>query len=247
LDRLENQFIRDENGRYPEGKTPLDVVLATNMISVGVDVDRLGLMIAAGQPKATAEYIQATSRVGRKFPGVVGTVYSWTRPRDLSHYERFEHYHATFYRQVEALSVTPFAARALDRGLSGVLTALVRLLDTPFNHNHGAGDFEKSHPLVQAARALLKERARQVTGDEDAVTYVEKAIDSRLDKWNKETQQTSARLGYKMQKDGETIGLLKDPVDDSHAIFTVLNSMRDVEAMAGLVLRDKAAQGEGEI
>ena len=246
LDRLENQFVRDENGRYPEGKIPLDVVLATNMISVGVDVDRLGLMIAAGQPKATAEYIQATSRVGRKFPGVVGTVYSWTRPRDLSHYERFEHYHATFYRQVEALSVTPFAARALDRGLSGVLVALVRLLDTDFNHNHGAGAFVKTHPVVQQAQALLTERARQVTSDEDTVTYVAQSISARLDKWSKETQQTSVRLGYRMQKDGETIGLLKDPIEESYAIFTALNSMRDVEATAGLVLRDKAAQEEGE-
>lgn len=246
LDRLENRFERDENGRYPEGKIPLDVVLATNMISVGVDVDRLGLMIAAGQPKATAEYIQATSRVGRKYPGVVGTVYSWTRPRDLSHYERFEHYHATFYRQVEALSVTPFAARALDRGLSGVLTALIRLLDTTFNHNHGAGDFVKTHPVVQQAQALLTERARQVTNDEDDVTYVGKSIQSRLDKWSKETQQESARLGYRMKKDGETIGILKDPIEDSHAIFTVLNSMRDVEATAGLILRDKAVQTEEE-
>lgn len=246
LDRLENQFVRDENGRYPEGKIPLDVVLATNMISVGVDVDRLGLMIAAGQPKATAEYIQATSRVGRKYPGVVGTVYSWTRPRDLSHYERFGHYHATFYQQVEALSVTPFAARAVDRGLSGVLTALVRLLDTTFNHNHGAGEFIKSHEIVQKARAFLTERARQVTKDEDDVLYVQQSIASCLDKWSKETEQDSAKLGYRTQKDGNTIGLLKDPIEDSEAIFTVLNSMRDVEATAGLVLRDSTSQENGE-
>ena len=78
---------------------------------------RLGPMIAVGQPKATAEYIQATNRLGRdlKGPGLVVTIYNWARPRNLSHYEAFAQYHATFYRHVEALSVTPFAARALDR------------------------------------------------------------------------------------------------------------------------------------
>ena len=87
-------------------------------------------MVVGGQPKSTAEYIQATSRVGRASPGLVLTVLNWARPRDLSHYETFEHYHATFYRQVEALSVTPFAARALDRGLTAVLASLVRLSGT---------------------------------------------------------------------------------------------------------------------
>jgi ATP-dependent helicase YprA (DUF1998 family) len=105
------------------------VLLATNMLSVGVDVKRLGLMVVMGQPKTTAEYIQATSRVGRSKPGVVCTLFNWARPRDLSHYERFEHYHATFYQQVEGLSVTPFAARALDRGLSAVLVALAADVD----------------------------------------------------------------------------------------------------------------------
>lgn len=114
LDRLAVPHVWPRPKQRDEG-WPLDVVLATNMISVGVDVPRLGAMVCAGQPKTTSEYIQATSRVGRATPGLVITVYNWARPRDLSHYETFGHYHATFYRHVEAISVTPFAARALDR------------------------------------------------------------------------------------------------------------------------------------
>src|SRR5207244_1974662 len=149
LDRLEAQFdpaAEAERKARPPGtgqrrdfsKEPYDVVLATNMISVGVDVPRLGLMVVANQPKATAEYIQATSRVGRSFPGLVITVYNWARPRDLSHYETFEHYHATFYKHVEALSVTPFALGALSRALTAVLVSCVRLQGTDFNANNKA-------------------------------------------------------------------------------------------------------------
>jgi hypothetical protein len=128
---LQNEAKRKElkrQGHYRDlPKLPLDVLLATSMVSVGVDVQRLGLMVVGGQPKTTAEYIQATSRVGRKYPGLVFTVFNWTRPRDLSHYERFEHYHATFYNHVEALSVTPFASGALSRGLTALLVFCVRL------------------------------------------------------------------------------------------------------------------------
>src|SRR5262249_38362367 len=134
LDLLETRFdpklLEDIKNRKQGDEfihRPLDVLLATNMISVGVDVPRLGLMVVAGQPKTTAEYSQATGRIGRSHPGLVCAVYNWARPRDLSHYETFEHYHATFYKHVEALSVTPFSAGATYRGLSALLVSLIRL------------------------------------------------------------------------------------------------------------------------
>ena len=109
----------------------VDCAIATNMISVGLDIQRLGLMVVLGQPKTHAEYIQATSRVGRDEtrPGLVVTLLSAHKPRDRSHYERFRHYHETFYRSVEVSSVTPFSARALDRGFAGAMVGLARHVD----------------------------------------------------------------------------------------------------------------------
>src|SRR5207249_10186609 len=106
----------------------VDCAIATNMISVGLDIPRLGLMVVLGQPKTHAEYIQATSRVGRDDgrPGLVVTLLNFHKPRDRSHYERFRHYHETFYRSVEVGSVTPFSARALDRRFAGALVGLAR-------------------------------------------------------------------------------------------------------------------------
>lgn len=116
-------------------EAPFDVVLATSMLQVGVDVQRLGLMLVVGQPKNTAEYIQASSRVGRdgSRPGLVVTLGNWARPRDLAHYEQFRHYHETFYSQVEALSVTPYSPTSLDRGLDGLLVSVARVIQAPLD------------------------------------------------------------------------------------------------------------------
>lgn len=231
----------------PTGKpvraNPLDVVLATNMISVGVDVKRLGLMVVGGQPKGTAEYIQATSRVGRnaQAPGLVCTVYNWGRPRDLSHYERFEHYHATFYQHVEALSVTPFAARAVDRGISAVLAALVRLPASEFNENLAAGRLDGSHAIVKDAIKAISERAASVTQSTAQGQRVEKMLKARIDYWLKRAapKPGGARLGYQGQRDGTTIPLLEKTGAGDWEDFTCLGSLRDVEPSVGLIMDDK--------
>jgi hypothetical protein len=249
LDRLEAIFDPAlAEARKKKGKTgklgdfsqvPLDVVLATNMISVGVDVGRLGTMIVASQPKATAEYIQATSRVGRAFPGLVCTVYNWARPRDLSHYERFEHYHATFYQQVEAMSVTPFSPRALDRGLSAVLVAYLRLLGEEINANEAAGEFERSLPAVELAMQDISRRASLVDAKSDTRSLVQKMLSSRLDYWLNKAQRKAApaKLAYK-KSGGLTLPLLNQPTEGERGLFTCLNSLRDVEPGVALVLRD---------
>lgn len=252
LDQLEQTFDPDANkaspapaagasgpGSAPRRLRPIDVLLATNMISVGVDIDRLGLMVCAGQPKTTAEYIQATSRVGRNRsgPGLVCVVYNWTRPRDLSHYEAFAHYHATFYQQVEALSVTPFSVGAMKRGLSALLVAQARLADLAFNPNQGAELFRPDHPTIVAALATIIQRATTIAGPA-IEPLIRDALAIRLAEWADQLRtRVGVRVGYEQQ--GDTYGLLTKPEGLPWGLFTCLNSLRDVEPTVKLVLDDK--------
>lgn len=181
LRRLE---LRHDAPRSEDDALPLDAVLASNMISVGVDIDRLGLMTITGQPKTTAEYIQASSRVGRQEwgPGLVVTVYNWSRPRDLSYYERFRHYHATLYRNVEAVSATPFSSRALDRGLRGTYVAMARLGADEWSSEDGASRFDPASPRVREVINAFHHRVEEVADTATADSVVE-ALKGLGDEW----------------------------------------------------------------
>lgn len=168
---------------FTKSAETVDVALATNMISVGLDITRLGLMVVQGQPKTASEYIQATSRVGRDHqrPGLVVTVLNLHKPRDRMHFEQFCHFHSTFYRAVEATSVTPWAARALDRALAAVVVTLARHLRPELTPSRAVVELE-SRPDVRAEviRHLVARAPDDIVGGKSAL---EALIAGLLDDW----------------------------------------------------------------
>lgn len=222
----------------------VDVALATNMISVGLDITRLGLMLVSSQPKTTAEYIQATSRVGRdeRRPGLVVTLLNVHKARDRSHYERFPGFHESFYRSVEATSVTPFSPRAMDRGLAAVTVALARLGISDLTPSLAATDVEnygaETGDLAKAVGARARDHADGLS--EDFEDYVRKRVQSLIDDWShlaNGARQSGIQLGYAHGREGRVpTPLLREMIDPNQATLTeeqrrfrAPRSLRDVE------------------
>jgi len=213
----------------------LDLLLSTNMISVGVDVDRLGVMVVNGQPKTTAEYIQASSRVGRprQSAGLVVTLYNWTRPRDRSHYERFKAYHRTFYRFVESNSVTPFSGRARDRALSAVLVSMSRMLISEFFTNDSAVLISKHEARVRELAKVIADRAQLVDSEEHPDTIDH--LDELIAQWV--TMAQSHQMVWSSFP-GKPNDMLKSPDQErGGGIWPTPQSMREVDPPAPVLLR----------
>ncbi len=235
IDSTVLDVIRKElSEQYPD-EDCLDVVLATNMISVGLDVPRLGLMAVVGQPKSTSEYIQATSRIGRRDPGLVVTIYNWTRSRDRSHFERFKGYHARLYSEVEATSVTPFSSRSRDRGLHAVLITLVRHLVTGMRNNSAAVRFDGQSLEVEKIVKDIVARVAVVDSQEKPDT--EQMLIEIIRRW--ERLAAGGELLYKKNRrhdDRLPLMIAAEEAIARSASFGTLNSLRNIDPAAGLNL-----------
>ena len=246
--RIRSYEIRDMLDRLsvrPDDPEAIDLLLASNMISVGMDIPRLGLMVVNSQPKTMSEYIQATSRVGRgEVPGVIVTMYNSMRARDRSHYETFETWHRSLYRDIEASSVTPFASRAQDKALHAVLVALARHKVVGMERRPVLDDLRR--PQVEKIASLIEERVARVDPSERVAVAqkLKRLIDqwaSRPDLqsyWEDYDRKTSLLMSAEQYAAKADVDGGLDPEGARRALWPTPNSMREVDAGTPFVLRN---------
>ena len=215
----------------------IDVLLATNMLSVGVDIPRLGLMLVAGQPKTMSEYIQATSRVGRQsVPGLIVTLYNNNKIRDRAHYESFKTWHQSLYRELEGSSVTPFAARARDKVLHAALIVLARYMIPELNDKPVLTP-ESRQKIEELIVPYIMERVKRI--DDRELDDTAHQLSRILDKW----EYRDGLKNYWGRKDS-----LLTSADDAAQLYAVYNkkaegistpnTMRNVEAQTSFFLKE---------
>lgn len=225
----------------------VNVAIATNMISVGLDITRLGLMLVFGQPKTTAEYIQASSRVGRgRTPGLVITLYNIHRHRDRSLYEKFLPYHQSYYRDVETTSVTPFSTKALDKGLAGTYISLVRhLVDGMQRSEDAAQIIERKNAIRETVTGLLIERLglSGINQSKEASQSLNDRLSSLLDDWER-IYHFSEGMNEALTYTNQNYSLIHPYLDpkladlpDYYLKFRANRSMREVEPAVNIWIK----------
>lgn len=224
-----------------------NILLATNMISVGIDVARLNVMLMVNQTKLTSEYIQASSRVGRTYPGIVFAMYDGSKSRDRSHYEQFRSYHESFYKYVEPTGATPFSKPARDRALHAVVIAIMRSLEADLRSERGAALFtkEKYKERVAQIKKYLVMRSSDISARlnsemEDDSEAIKNEIENVFDRWQQLAENFDEehfcygeRFMVKSPDDGEGRLLKSYNTSKYDPAFDTMTSMRNVDATVG--------------
>ena len=219
------------------------------MISVGLDIGRLGLMVVQGQPKTAAEYIQATSRVGREAlkPGLVVTLLNIHKPRDRTHYEQFRAFHMSFYRAVEATSVTPFAPRALDRALAATLVAALRHVDPDLTPNKAADRIASAASAYQRVKDAIEAKmlsARQDDATIQTMPVASRRIEEGLDRHCGQADEERRRFRLRERRTRPTPapGPLRTAAEHGSRTRVVPRGPIDARHRAGGPSEDQAAR-----
>ena len=212
-------------------KTGIDILYSTNMISVGVDISRLGLMLVHGHTRSTSEYIQATSRVGRQYPGLVVTAYNHGKSKDRSIYENFKNYHQSFYRFVETVSVTPYSSGARAKALPAVFIALARAFGVK-QPSVSSND----ETALTGAKDWLLSSVDLVDAEEYANT--EKEINLIIKKWKNSQPTAWGQMGGMTQDEVKLMGVSGEP-ENNNIIFQAPTSMRTVAAGINIKFYDE--------
>lgn len=223
LARLTNKYTSEDC---------FDYIMASNMLSVGIDIDRLGVMCVYGQPKSNSEYIQATSRVGRTNPGLVISLYNSMRSRDKSYYEQFGYYHRTFYKYVESTSVTSYSPRAIEKALHCAMMAIIRHTIPKYNPNENACKFARNDQDVEQVKQSILKRVGEI--EPRIVGYAEEWLDYYLDCWEELTESLPNKLVF-TDYHNEDVALFRNADNQNGSdIPSILNSVRNVEPTANV-------------
>jgi hypothetical protein len=165
------------------------------------------------------------------------TLLNLHKPRDRTHYEHFRAYHGSFYRAVEASSVTPFAPRALDRALAAVVVAAARHYDTALSPPDAVRRLA-THPAVRdVVTGILRRRGSTASVDDAAIQRAIARTIELFDLWEKVAAEQVATGGaFTYEESAAQRRLLQYPLDPSsetlspaHQQFGAARSMRDVE------------------
>ena len=229
----ENTFDQDTIQKSEIGNTYvkigiIDLVLATNMISVGIDIDRFNIMLINSQPKNVAEYIQASSRVGRKYKGLVVDLLDANRARDKSHFEHFIPFHQAFYKSVEPVSITPFTENTLEKMLTSIMITYVRHTNNvkgiPMASNNSAQNFQLE--MLDGLKNEIKNRFRE---SHNVFQMFERKLQDLADDWVDKIQNHDLK---NYEPTTTEIGLLVKPAEksfDETDLWSVMQSMREID------------------